>query len=118
MRQVLAELTLGPQFRTMPDEHKQNRAHNQAQKAQQAARPRHAKLLIHRASSERQDRAKGAAGGARRSHGASGKDLVRVDEVAQQRYEQAQVTDAERDAVEGGHDPGDGRARRPAHLEE
>ena len=117
MRQVLAELTLGPQARTTLDEHKQNRAHNQAQKAQQAARPQHAKLLIHRASSERQDRAEGAAGDARRSHGA-GKDLVRVDEVVQQRHEQAQVADAERDAGEGGRDPGDGLARRPARLEE
>ena len=30
LRQVLAELTPGPQFRTMFDEHKRNRPHNQA----------------------------------------------------------------------------------------
>ena len=78
---MLAELTPSPQFRTLLDEHKRNRAHNQVQKSQQAARPRYAKLLAHRVSSERQDRAEGAAGGARRSHGAGSKDLVRVDEV-------------------------------------
>jgi hypothetical protein len=115
--QLLTELTVLPNRSPVPQEHERNHPQQQPDEPQRTTRPSDPEPVVHGCRSKRQRHRKNAARARRSRHGARREDLIRIDDVIQQRHEYQEIRNAERDRGRHGHDPVDCRFGCPAQPE-